>query len=160
MDNEMERTLVLLKPDAVQRRLVGRILWRLEDKGLKIVGLRMLMVSKETARQMYGQHEGKDFYEPLLEFITACPVVAVVLEGLNVVAVARKLMGETFGPDAAAGTIRGDFGASRRYNLVHGSDSPQSAKREIAILFRPEELVDYELIISSWVYAKHFGKLI
>lgn len=156
----MERTLILFKPDAVQRGLVGRILGRFEDKGLKIAGMKMLLVSDELARQMYGEHEGKDFYEPLVEFMTASPVVAVVLEGLGAVANVRKLIGPTFGPDAPAGTVRGDFGASMRYNLIHGSDSPASAEREIGVFFRPEELVDYELRISDWQYARHLGNLI
>ncbi|MHC4295295.1 MAG: nucleoside-diphosphate kinase, partial [Planctomycetota bacterium] len=108
----------------------------------------------------YGEHEGKDFYEPLLEFVTASPVVVAVAEGLNAVANVRSILGPTFGPDAPGGTIRGDFGASRRYNLAHGSDSLESAKREIALLFAPEELLDYELLTSNWVYAKHLGKLI
>ena len=156
----MERTLLLLKPDAVQRGLIGRILERFEAKGLKIVAMKMLRVTDELAEQMYGEHEGKDFYEPLIEFITGGPVVSVVLEGLDVIAIVRKLIGPTFGPDAPGGTVRGDFGASRRYNLVHGSDSPQSAQREIGMFFKPEELVDYELGISDWIYARHLGKLI
>lgn len=160
MNDTMERTLILLKPDAVQRQLVGCILSRFERKGIKIVGMKMLQVSEDLARRMYSEHEGKDFYDPLLEFITASPVVAAVLEGLEAIAIVRKLMGPTFGPDAPPGTIRGDFGASRRYNLIHGSDSPESAAREIDLFFRPDELVDYEPIISSWIYAKHLGELI
>ena len=156
----MERTLVIIKPDAVQRRLIGRILTRFEDKGLKIVAMKLMRVAAELAKKMYGEHEGKDFYEPLLEFVTACPVVAIVLEGLDAVSIVRTLIGPTFGPDAPAGTIRGDFGGSRRYNLVHGSDSPTSAEREIGIFFQAEELADYELVISGWTYAKHLGQLI
>ena len=156
----MERTLVIIKPDAVQRRLIGRILARFEDKGLKIVAMKLMRVAAELAKKMYGEHEGKDFYEPLLEFVTACPVVVIVLEGLDAVSIVRTLIGPTFGPDAPAGTIRGDFGGSRRYNLVHGSDSPTSAEREIGIFFQAEELADYELVISGWTYAKHLGQLI
>jgi len=156
----MERTLVFIKPDAIQRGLIGRILARFERKGLKIVGMKMLQVSAAQAKEIYGEHEGKDFYEPLVEFVTGGPLVAAVLEGLDAVAIVRKLIGPTFGPDAPAGTIRGDFGASRRYNLIHGSDSPESAQREIGIFFRPDELVDYELGISDWIYARHLGKFI
>ena len=150
----MERTLIVLKPDAVQRQLVGRIVARFEQKGLKIVAMKMLRVTEELARQMYAEHEGKDFYEPLMAFITASPVVAMVLEGNAAVAVCRKLLGATFGPDAEPGTIRGDFGMSKRYNLIHGSDSPRSAQREAAILFGEEEYADYELRGSQWIYAR------
>jgi len=156
----MERTLVVIKPDAVQRRLIGRILGRFEDKGLKIVAMKLVQITDELAKEMYGEHEGKEFYEPLLEFVTACPVVAIVLEGLDAISIVRSLMGPTFGPDAPAGTIRGDFGGSRRYNLVHGSDSPDSAQREIGVFFQADELADYKLVISDWTYAKHLGQLI
>ena len=154
----MERTLIILKPDAVQRGLVGRIVARFEAKGLKIVAMKMVQVSAELAERMYAEHKGKDFHQPLLEFITACPVVAAVLEGLDAVATVRKLIGPTFSPDAPAGTIRGDFGSSRRYNLIHGSDSAESARREIGMFFQPAELNEYELRISDWVYARHLGK--
>jgi len=150
----MERTLVVLKPDAVQRQLVGRLLGRFEQKGLKLVAVRMLQVSRELARQMYAEHEGKDFHEALLAFITAGPVVAAVLEGQDAVAVVRRLIGPTFGPEAPAGTIRGDFGMSMRYNLVHGSDTPASAGREIALFFRDEEIIDYTLGGTEWIYAR------
>jgi nucleoside-diphosphate kinase len=150
----MERTLIVLKPDAVQRQLVGRILARFEQKGLKIVALKMLQVTEELARRMYAEHEGKDFHEPLMAFITASPVVAMVLEGNGAVAVCRKLLGKTFGPDAEPGTIRGDFGMSKRYNLIHGSDSPESARREAAVLFGDDEYVDYELRAAQWIYAR------
>ncbi len=156
----MERTLILFKPDALQRQLVGEILARFETKGLKIIGMKMLRLSRELAEGMYGVHKGKDFYQPLVEFVTAGPVIVLVLEGLDVVAVTRKLIGPTFGPEAPPGSIRGDFGSSRRYNLLHGSDSPESARREIELLFGPEELIDYERTISSWIYAKHLGEFI
>lgn len=149
----MERTLVLLKPDAVQRRLVGKILERLERKGLKIVALQMRRIEESLARRLYAEHEGKDFYEPLVEFITAGPVVAMVVEGYDGIAMVRSLLGTTFGPTAAPGTIRGDFGASRRYNLVHASDSPAGAEREIGLFFREEELLHYEIPDDRWVYA-------
>jgi nucleoside-diphosphate kinase len=150
----VERTLVVLKPDAVQRQLVGRIVGRFEQKGLKIVAMKFLSVSGDLARRMYSVHEGKSFYGPLVEFITASPVVAMVLEGAGAIAVCRSLMGPTFGPDAPGGTIRGDFGMSRRYNLIHGSDSPEAAGREIPLFFAPGEVVDYELIADRWIYAR------
>ena len=154
----MQQTLIVLKPDAVQRQLVGRIVARFEQKGLKLAGLKMVQVSEPLARRMYAVHEGKDFYEPLVEFITAGPVVAMVLEGKDVIGVCRGMMGATFGPDAAPGTIRGDFGMSRRYNLIHGSDSPESAAREIPLFFAPEELMDYELHPDRWIYAEANGQ--
>ena len=160
VEKTMEKTLILIKPDAVQRQLVGRIIARFEAKGLKIAALKMLHVSRDLATKLYSLHKGKDFYEPLMEFITASPVVAIVLEGVGAIAIARSLMGATFGPDAAAGTIRGDFGASKRYNLVHGSDSAESAAGEIPLLFDEDELMDYDLINSSWIYARSGSELI
>lgn len=156
----MERTLIVLKPDAVQRQLVGQIVSRFERKGLKIVGMKLLRVSPDLAARMYGVHEDKSFYEPLIEFITASPVVAMVLEGVGAIAVCRTLIGPTFGPDAPGGTIRGDFGMSKRYNLIHGSDSPESAGLEIPLFFAEEELADYELISGGSIYAKSDGQLI
>jgi nucleoside-diphosphate kinase len=150
----MERTLIVLKPDAVQRQLVGRIISRFEQKGLKIVAMRMLQVSEDLARRMYAVHEGKDFHEPLLAFIAASPVVALVLEGKDAVEVCRKMMGPTFGPEAPAGTIRGDLALSMRYNLIHGSDSPASAEREIALFFAEQEILDYDLAAMRWIYAR------
>ena len=156
----MERTLVVLKPDAVQRQLVGRITARFEAKGLKIAGVKMLRVTAELAREMYETHKGKDFYKPLIEFITTSPVVAMVLEGKDAIAITRAMLGPTFGPDAPAGTIRGDFAMSRRYNLVHGSDSPESAEREIPLFFEPGEIMDYELHGERWIYARLDGELL
>ncbi len=151
----MERTLIVLKPDAVQRQLVGKIIQRFEAKGLKLVGLKMLTVEIERARRMYAVHEGKDFYDRLIEFMTSSPVVAMIFEGLGVVDVARKLIGATFGPDAEAGTIRGDFVMSRRYTPIHGSDSTESADYEIGVLFSSDELQDYSLIGEPWIYDMH-----
>lgn len=154
----MERTLIVCKPDAVQRGLIGAILTRFERKGLKVVGLKMLHVGEDLAKRMYAVHEGEDFHAPLLEFITASPVVATVLEGKEAIAVCRELMGPTFGPDAPPGTIRGDFGMSRRYNLIHGSDSPVSAAREIRLFFTTDELVDYHRPADRWTYAESNGE--
>jgi nucleoside-diphosphate kinase len=156
----LERTLVMLKPDAVQRGFVGRILARFEAKGLKIVALKLARVDRALAERQYASHKGKDFYEPLIRFITSAPVVFVVLEGKGAVAVARKMMGATFGPNAEPGTIRGDFGMSNRFNLIHGSDTPEAAQREIAIFFRPEELIDWQPAAQPWVYDFSTGDVI
>lgn len=149
----MQRTLILFKPDAVQRRLAGKLLTRLEDKGLKIVGLKMLKVTKELSRQHYAEHVEKKFYPLLEQFITSGPVIALVAEGPKAVQVVRGMMGPTNGAEAAPGTIRGDFGVSRQMNLMHGSDSPEAAAKEIAVYFKPEELLDYETTLSGWVCA-------
>lgn len=149
----MQRTLILFKPDAVQRRLMGQLLSRLETKGLKIVGLKMLRVTPELSKKHYAEHVSKPFY-PLLEaFITAGPVVALVAEGPKAVQVVRTMMGPTNGADAPCGTIRGDFGVSRQMNLMHGSDSPEAAAKEIAVYFKPEELLEYTSSLSEWVSA-------
>lgn len=149
----IERTLILFKPDAVQRRLCGRLLTRLEDKGLQIVGLKLLQVTPELARRHYAEHVSKPFYPLLEEFITSGPVVALVAQGPEAVSVVRGLMGPTNGRQAPPGTIRGDFGASRQMNLMHGSDGPDAAAKEIAVYFKPEELVDYEPTLGGWVCA-------
>ncbi len=150
----MQRTLLLIKPDGVQRQLVGPILRRVENKGLKIVGLKMVDLDRSTAEQHYAPHRDKPFYEDLLEFITAGPLIAGVLEGPEAIRVTRTLLGETFGQDAVPGTIRGDFGQSRSYNLVHGSDSPESAEQEIPLFFDPEELHEYDLPNDRWHYKQ------
>lgn len=148
-----ERTLVLVKPDGVNRRLIGRIITRLEDKGLKLVALKLLQVTPELSKRHYAEHIDKPFYPLLEEFITSGPVAAMVAEGPDAVSVVRNLMGPTNGRDAAPGTIRGDFGLSRQMNLVHGSDGPEAAQREIALYFRPEELVEYSPSLDGWVGA-------
>ncbi len=148
----VERTLVLLKPDAVQRRLVGRLIARFEDKGLKIAAMKMLRLSPDQAGRMYAEHVGKPFYEPLMAFMTSSPLVAMVLEGPEAVAVCRRLLGPTAGAVAPPGTLRGDYGNSSRSNLLHGSDSPASAQREIAVFFTPGEVLDYDLHADRWTY--------
>ena len=136
----MERTLILLKPDAVQRRLVGPIIERFERKGLKVIGMKLMQISDELAATHYEAHQGKPFYDGLVQFMTSGPVVALALEGNKAIAVCRKLMGATFGCDAEAGTIRGDFGISNGFNLVHGSDSPEAAQRELELFFDSGQL--------------------
>ena len=148
----MEQTLVIIKPDGLQRRLLGRIIARFEQKGLKLVGLKMVRISEELARKHYALHEGKEFYEPLINYMTAGPVVLMALEGIAAIDVVRSMAGPTFGADAPAGTIRGDLAVSKRYNLVHGSDSAESAGKEIVLFFKADELLDYEMSDISWVY--------
>ena len=131
----MEQTLILLKPDCVERRLIGRITARFEDKALCVVGMKMIRITPDLAKQHYAEHAEKAWYPTLESFITGAPVVAMVLEGLNAVAVVRSMLGATNGLEAAPGTIRGDFSSSRQMNLVHASDSGESAKREIALYF-------------------------
>lgn len=147
----MERSLLILKPDAVQRRLVGRIVQRLEDKGLVLAGMKLMRISRDLAERHYAPHKGKPFYPGLIDYITRGPVVVMVVQGPRSIEIARTLMGKTFGYEAAPGTIRGDFGASRSYNLIHGSDSPESAKTEIELYFRADELLDYAPAGTEWI---------
>ncbi len=147
----MQQTLILLKPDAVQRRLVGEILDRFERKGLRLAGLKLVQCSRELAEKHYAVHKGKPFYESLLSFLTSGPTVALVWEGREAVAACRNLMGLTDGAKAPPGTVRGDFALSVQNNLVHGSDSPENAKLEIELWFTPEELVKYTTVDAAWV---------
>ena len=147
----MERTLILLKPDAVQRGLVGEVLSRFEKKGLKIAAMKLMQITPELAAKHYEAHKERPFYPGLVKFMTSSPVVALALEGIGAIAVCRKIMGATFGSDAEAGTIRGDYGVSRSYNLVHGSDSPEAAERELGLFF-PEGIVEYEFGAYNWIY--------
>ena len=146
----MQRTLVLCKPDTVQRGLVGRVISRFEEKGLKLVGMKMLRIDESLAGRHYAEHVEKPFYADLLAFITASPIVALAVEGDNAVEVVRNLMGVTNPQKAGSGTIRGDFGLNLTMNLVHGSDSLASAQREVALFFAPEELYDYETALREW----------
>jgi nucleoside-diphosphate kinase len=147
----MERTFSMIKPDGVQRRLVGRILQRFEDKGLRLVGLKLIQVSQKQAETLYSIHQGKPFHGSLIKFVTASPVVVMVVEGNQAVAVVRKLLGATFGFNAEPGSIRGDYGCSKGYNLIHGSDAVESAQREIPIFFQDSELVRMEHVDQVWV---------
>ncbi len=147
----MEQTLILLKPDTVQRGLIGAVLGRLEARGLRIVALRLLQMDEPLARRHYAPHEGRPFFPGLIEFITSGPIVAAVIEGRNAIDVVRQTMGATDSAKAAPGTIRGDFGIDLGHNLIHGSDSAESAQREIAIFFKPEEILSYSRAIDPWV---------
>ncbi len=147
----MQRTLVLLKPDCLHRRLVGTLLERFERKGLRLAGMKLVQASRQLAEQHYAVHKGKPFYESLLQFLTAGPTVAVVLEGREAVTVVRTLMGATDGTKSPPGTIRGDFALSIQNNLIHGSDSLDNANTEIALWFRTDELVNYQPVDAPWV---------
>jgi nucleoside-diphosphate kinase len=149
----MQRTLIIFKPDCVQRRLVGSILARFESKGLKIVGLKLIQVSKELGEQHYGEHKDKPFFGGLIDFITGGPVVVGVLEGNEAITVVRTMLGATSGVAAAPGTIRGDFSISKQNNLLHGSDSPESASKEIALWFKEGEVLDYKIDGADWVFG-------
>jgi len=144
----------MIKPDGVQRSLIGEIVARIEKKGYKIVAMRMLNISQATAELHYGEHKGKPFFGGLVDFITSAPVAAMVIEGNDVVAGMRKMLGATNPLDADFGTIRGDYGVDLGRNIMHASDSLESAKREIGIFFKPEEICKYERAINSWIYEK------
>jgi nucleoside-diphosphate kinase len=148
----METSLILIKPDGVQRRLMGRILGRFEEKGLQVVGAKLMRIAPELAERHYASHKGKPFYPGLVAFMTSGPVLALALRGKNSVAVVRKMLGATFGSKAEPGTIRGDFGISDGFNLVHASDSPETAKTEVSLFFKPEEVVEYQMADTVWVY--------
>ncbi|MDD3398855.1 MAG: nucleoside-diphosphate kinase [Candidatus Methanomethylophilaceae archaeon] len=148
----MERTYLMVKPDGVQRGLMGEIVSRLEKKGFKPVGMKLTRIPRELAETHYGEHKGKPFYTPLIDYITSGPVLAMVWEGENVVEVCRQMMGKTNPKDAAPGTIRGDFAVQTGRNIIHGSDSVESANREISLFFRPDELASYDRCIEQWVY--------
>ena len=149
----MERTLILLKPDCVQRRLMGRVLARFEDKGLNFIAMKMMRVTPALAREHYAEHVNKPFYPALEAFVTSAPIVAAVVEGLEAIRVVREMLGATSGLKAAPGTIRGDYSASRQMNLVHGSDGLDAAKREIALYFSDDELCAYEPTITPSLRA-------
>lgn len=146
-----ERTFVMVKPDGVQRGLVGEIIGRFEKKGLKIVAMKLVSVSKEFAEKHYGVHKSKPFFKPTVKFITSSPVVAMILEGNNAIDLVRTMMGKTNPQDAAMGTIRGDYGQFIGRNIVHGSDSPDTAEFEINLWFKPEEIANYTRIDEKWL---------
>ena len=148
----MEKTLIILKPDSLQRGLVGRIVGRFEDKGFQIIGLKSMQISRKLAEEHYGVHKDKPFYPRLLGYITSSPVIIMALQANNAITVSRKMMGATFGSNAEPGTIRGDFGLSNSFNLIHGSDSPEAAESEMKLYFKPEELLTYERGNEKWIY--------
>ncbi|PKR85909.1 nucleoside-diphosphate kinase [Heyndrickxia camelliae] len=148
----MEKTFLMVKPDGVQRQLIGEIISRFERKGFHLVGAKLMKVSTELAEKHYGEHKERPFFGELVQFITSSPVFAMVWEGENVIATARQMMGSTNPKDALPGTIRGDFGVTVSKNVIHGSDSPESAEREIGLFFKQEELVEYTKLINDWIY--------
>jgi nucleoside-diphosphate kinase len=148
----MERTLIIFKPDTIQRGLAGTILSRFEKKGLKIVAARFRKLEEALLAKHYQDHKERPFYPGLVRFMSESPVMVLVLEGVEAIATCRKMMGATFGRDADAGTIRGDFGSSRSYNLIHGSDSPEAAEREIGLFFDADEIVEWHPAGHKWVY--------
>ncbi|GAB5495385.1 MAG: nucleoside-diphosphate kinase [Phycisphaerales bacterium] len=154
----METTLIIFKPDAVQRGLMGQILTRFENKGLKVVGAKLMQISQDLASTHYKDHQGKPFYDGLVGFMTSSPVMVLALQGNNAIAVCRKMMGATFGSNAESGTIRGDYGVSNSFNLIHGSDSPEAAEREIGLFFNDGEILSYDRAIEGWVYDMSGGE--
>ena len=149
----MERSLIIFKPDAMNRNLVGRILTRFEDKGLRIAALKLQKSPRSQVEKHYAVHKERPFYGSLVEFMTASPVILAVLEGPEAITVVRNLLGATNGRKAAPGTIRGDFGLDQQYNLVHASDGPETARQEIELFFRPEEIVSYERVTDRWIVS-------
>lgn len=139
-----ERTLIIIKPDGIQRRLAGEVIGRFEKKGLKLVAARFMQISEDLAARLYAVHKGKPFYKGLVKYLCSAPVLVMVWQADGVIKMVRKMMGATFGYDAEPGTIRGDFSCSTGYNVVHGSDGAESAQKEIALFFTPEEIIDYE----------------
>ena len=149
----MERSLILLKPDCVQRRLVGNIISRFEEKAINIIAMKLIQVTPELSKQHYAEHVEKPFYPGLEEFITGAPVVAMVLEGLEVIRVVREMLGATNGLQAAQGTIRGDYSSSRQMNLVHASDGAEASEREIKLYFSDAEICEYSPVLTPWYRA-------
>lgn len=148
----MEKTFLMVKPDGVQRAVIGEIVARFEKKGFQLVGAKLMNIPREMAEEHYGEHKERPFFGELVDFITSGPVFAMVWQGENVITTARQMMGATNPKDAVPGTIRGDFALTVGKNIIHGSDSPASAEREIGIFFKPEELVEYTKLINGWVY--------
>ncbi|UCF00305.1 MAG: nucleoside-diphosphate kinase [Planctomycetota bacterium] len=150
-----ERTLIIIKPDGIQRHLAGEIIGRLEKKGFKLVAAKLIQLSKDLVRQFYLVHEGQAFFEGLVKFTCSSPVLVTVWEAEGIIDTVRKMIGATFGYDAEPGSIRGDFSCSKKHNLIHGSDSSKSAEYEIKLFFKPDEIIDYKLADRGWLYGKN-----
>ena len=149
----MEKTFLAIKPDAVQRGLIGQVISRIEQKGFKLIGMKLMQVTPELAKKHYGEHEGKPFFNGLIEYITSAPIVAMAWEGKDVIATMRKIMGATNPMQSDVGTIRGDLGIDLGRNIIHGSDSPDSAKREISLFFNDNELLPgWDRTLDTWIY--------
>ncbi len=151
----VERTLIIIKPDGVQRHMMGEIISRFERKGFKLVAAKFMQISEATARKHYAVHEGKPFFDGVVKYLASCPVMVMVWQADGIIEMSRKMMGATFGYDAEPGTIRGDFGCSKGYNLIHGSDSVESAEYEIPLYFSQDELIDYTLADEDWLYGRN-----
>jgi nucleoside-diphosphate kinase len=154
----VETTLIILKPDAVQRGLMGRILTRFEDKGLQVIGCKLMQISQQLAATHYEAHKTKPFYPGLVKFMTSSPVLVLAITGNGAITICRNMMGATFGSKAAPGTIRGDFGVSNSFNLIHGSDSPEAAERELNLFFGKGEVLTFDRAITGWIYDLSAGK--
>lgn len=154
----MQTTLIILKPDAVQRGLMGQVIQRFESKGLQITGCKLMQISRDLAETHYAAHASKPFYPGLVRFMTSAPVLVLAVTGNDAIAICRKMMGATFGSKAEPGTIRGDFGVSNSFNLIHGSDSPEAAQRELELFFKPGEVLSYDRAITPWIYDLSGGK--
>ena len=152
-----ERTLIIIKPDSIQRHIAGQIISRLERKGLKLVAAKFMQIPADLARRHYAAHKDQPFFAPAVKFMSSAPSLLMIWEADGCVDMVRKMIGSTFGYEAQPGTIRGDFGCSQRYNLIHGSDSPESARNEIKLFFESGEIVDYELSDAPWLYSKKIG---
>ncbi len=150
-----ERTLIIIKPDGIQRHLVGEIIKRLEQKGLQLVAAKFMPITEDLARKHYAVHKDKPFFEGVVKYLSSAPSLLMVWEAEGIIDMVRKMLGATFGYEAEPGTIRGDFGCSRGYNLIHGSDSAESARQEINLFFSPSEIIDYELADSQWLYGRN-----
>ncbi|MFP3871287.1 MAG: nucleoside-diphosphate kinase [Candidatus Natronoplasma sp.] len=148
----MQTTFLMVKPDGVQRGLIGEVISRIEDRGLRITAAKMMQLDRPTAEEHYAEHEGKDFYESLLNYITSGPVVAMAVEGRSAISLVRTMVGETDPRDASPGTIRGDYGIDIGRNIVHAADSEESAERELNIFFDESDYLDYERVEEAWVY--------
>ena len=154
----METTLIILKPDAVQRGLMGKIISRFEDKGLQVVGCKLMHISPQLAATHYEAHKERGFYPGLVKFMTSSPVLVLALKGNAAITIARNMMGATFGSKANPGTIRGDFGVSNSFNLIHGSDSPEAAERELGLFFKEGDVLNWPRHGDAWVYDMAGGK--
>lgn len=152
-----ERTLIIIKPDGIQRHLAGQIISRLERKGLKLIAAKFMQIPVDLVHRHYAAHKDKPFFAPAVKFMTSAPSLLMIWEADGCVDIVRKMIGSTFGYEAQPGTIRGDFGCSQRYNLIHGSDSLESARNEIKLFFKPDEIVGYELSDAPWLYSPKIG---
>ena len=150
-----ERTLIIIKPDGIQRHLTGEIISRFEKKGFKLIAAKFTQMSEKVASELYAAHKARPFFDGLIKYLSSAPVLVMIWQAEGIIDMSRKMIGATFNKDATPGTIRGDLGCSRGYNLVHGSDSTQAAESEIKLFFKPDEIIDYQLADSHWLYGRN-----